>query len=111
MIEIIRPGDPAYRDLRDVYTATGAPASILRPSSADEVVQALDQVDGELSVRSGGHGISSIATNAGGTVIDLGRLDAVEPLGGDLVRAGPGARWGDVAATLRPRPCTPPRSR
>ncbi|MDG4782743.1 FAD-binding oxidoreductase [Micromonospora sp. WMMD961] len=107
MIEIVRPGDPGYRDLRDVYTAAGAPAQVLRPGDADEVAEALAQAvaaGGDLAVRSGGHGISSIATNVGGSVIDLGRLASVEPIedSDGLVRVGPGARWGDVAATLRP---------
>ena len=107
MIETVRPGDPRYQDLKDVYTATGAPERVLRPGDAGEVAQALEQAvaaGGDLAVRSGGHGISSIATNVGGTVIDLGRLSTVEPLdgSGDLVRVGPGARWGDVAAALRP---------
>ena len=31
-----------------------------------------------------------------------GRLDQVERTGEDLVRVGPGARWGDVAAALHP---------
>ncbi|ASW57805.1 FAD-binding oxidoreductase [Plantactinospora sp. KBS50] len=107
MIEIVRPGDRRYRDLRDVYTATGAPAMVLRPGDAAEVAEALDRAlaaGGELSVRSGGHGMSSVATNVGGSVIDLGRLAEVELVdrAERLVRIGPGARWGDVAAALRP---------
>lgn len=27
MLDVIRPGDPRYADLRHVYTATGAPAA------------------------------------------------------------------------------------
>ena len=106
MLDIVRPGDPAYPGVRHVYTATGSPAAVVRPRSATEVAAALTlarEAGGPLSIRSGGHGISSIATNDGGTVIDLARLDAVEPLAGDLVRIGPGARWGDVAAALAPR--------
>ncbi|MCO8277553.1 FAD-dependent oxidoreductase [Actinoplanes sp. TRM 88003] len=105
MLDIIRPGDPAYRSVRHVYTATGSPAAVVRPRSADEVAAALGfarESGGPLAVRSGGHGISSVATNDGGTVIDLSRLDAVEPLQDNLVRIEPGARWGDVAAELSP---------
>jgi FAD/FMN-containing dehydrogenase len=59
---------------------------------------------GPLAVRSGGHGISSASTNMHGTVIDLGKLNTVERVrpGADLVRIGPGARWGDVVAALHP---------
>ncbi|WP_250009276.1 FAD-binding oxidoreductase [Actinoplanes sp. M2I2] len=105
MLDVIRPGDPAYRSVQHVYTATGSPAAVVRPRSATEVGAALGfarDAGGPLSIRSGGHGISSVSTNDGGTVIDLSRLDAVKALGDDLVRIGPGARWGDVAAELSP---------
>ncbi|MFG1991026.1 FAD-binding oxidoreductase [Actinoplanes sp. NPDC048988] len=105
MLEVVRPGDRLYRAVRDVYTATGRPAAVARPASTPEVVEALRfarDAGGPLSVRSGGHGISSVATNVEGTVIDLGLLNSVERIGDDLVRIGPGARWGDVAAALHP---------
>ncbi|XVU29828.1 FAD-binding oxidoreductase [Actinoplanes sp. CA-054009] len=105
MLEVVRPGDRLYPAVRDVYTATGRPAAVARPSGTAEVAEVLRlarDAGGPLSVRSGGHGISSVATNVGGTVIDLGRLNTVERIGGDLVRVGPGARWGDVAAALHP---------
>jgi FAD/FMN-containing dehydrogenase len=106
-LDIIRPNDPRYSDVRDVYTATGSPAAVIRPRSAEEVAQALllaRQTGGPLSIRSGGHGVSSISTNVGGTVIDLGALNSIERVDpdGSLVRIGPGARWGDVALALRP---------
>ncbi|MEW2516316.1 FAD-dependent oxidoreductase [Streptomyces sp. NPDC046870] len=107
MLDIIRPDDRRYADLRHVYTATGAPAAVVRPRSTAEVVEALGfarDAEGPLSVRSGGHGISSVSTNQHGTVIDLSRLDTIERVGtdSDLVRIGPGARWGEVAAALYP---------
>ncbi|WP_433513663.1 FAD-binding oxidoreductase [Nonomuraea sp. CA-143628] len=107
MLDIIRPGDPRYGSVRHVYTATGSPARVIRPRTTAEVAEALSlgrEADGPLAIRSGGHGISSVSTNDGGTVIDLGELasiDRIEP-GGDLVRIGPGARWGEVAQALYP---------
>lgn len=56
--------------------------------------------EGPIAIRSGGHGISSISTNNGGTVIDLGALNSIERLGGSLVRLGPGAHWGHVGQRL-----------
>lgn len=106
MLDVVRPGDPACPAVRHVYTATGSPAAVVLPRSAAEVADALAfarDAGGPLSVRSGGHGMSSISTNDGGTVIDLSRLDAVHHVRDDLVRVGPGARWGDVAAELAPR--------
>lgn len=104
-LEIIRPGQSAYEAVRHVYSSTGSPAAVLLPTSAAEVADAVKfarSQPGPLAIRSGGHGISSIATNDGGTVIDLRRLDAVEHLGGAAIRVGPGARWGGVARALYP---------
>jgi FAD/FMN-containing dehydrogenase len=105
MFEIIRPGDRAYQSLRHVYTGTGAPAEVLRPHTAADVADALRHArdrGGPLAIRSGGHGISSRATNDGGVVLDLGLLRDIERIDGSLVRLGAGARWGAVARALRP---------
>lgn len=107
MLDIVRPGDRDYPALRHVYTATGSPAAVVRPRTAAEVAQAIAfarDTGGPLSIRSGGHGMSSTSTNDRGTVVDLGRLTAIDRLhpDDDLVRIGAGNRWGDVAAALRP---------
>lgn len=105
MLEIIRPNDAEYASLQHVYSGTGTPAEIMRPTTASEVTSALqfaEESKGEMSIRSGGHGISSIATNNGGVVIDLGRFNDIERIGDTTVRIGPGARWGHVARTLQP---------
>jgi FAD/FMN-containing dehydrogenase len=105
VLDVIRPGSAGYSGVRHVYMATGSPAAVVRPRSADEVPEALAfaRAQGEtISIRSGGHGISSISTNTGGVVIDLGALSTVERLDDTRVRIGPGARWGSVAKTLYP---------
>lgn len=105
MLDVIRVGDPRYESFRHTYTATGSPAAIIRVRAADEAPEALALARGAgtpFAVRSGGHGISSVSTNDGGTVIDLSALDSVERLGGSRVRIGPGARWGHVAEALLP---------
>ena len=105
MFEIVRPGQPAYESLRHVYTATGSPAEILRPATDWDVGEALRYARDSglpLAIRSGGHGISSRATNDGGIVLDLGHLDQIKRLDDHRVRIGTGARWGQVAHTLRP---------
>jgi len=105
MLDIVRAKDRDYASLQHVYGATGAPSSIIRPRTTGEVAEALAlarETGGELSIRSGGHGISSISTNYGGTVIDLGRLNAIERTGNSSVRLGPGAHWGHVARELYP---------
>jgi FAD/FMN-containing dehydrogenase len=105
VLEIIRPDSRQYAAVRHVYGAAGSPAIVLRPTSTEEVAEALavyGDIGGELSIRSGGHGISSIATNTGGTVIDLSRLSAIDRTGDTTVRIGPGAHWGHVARQLTP---------
>lgn len=85
--------------------ATGSPAAVVRVRNSAEVPDALAFAraqDGPFAVRSGGHGISSIATNVGGTVIDLSQLNDIELLGGRRFRIGAGARWGQVAHALYP---------
>jgi FAD/FMN-containing dehydrogenase len=105
VLDVIRPGDARYPGVRHVYTATGSPAAVVRPRSAAEVPEALAFARAQaevVAIRSGGHGISSISTNVGGVVVDLGALDTVERLDGEHVRIGPGARWGGVARALYP---------
>jgi FAD/FMN-containing dehydrogenase len=105
VLDIIRPGTAQYSTVQHVYMATGSPTAVVRPQFAAEVPEALAfaRAQGEvISIRSGGHGISSIATNTGGVVIDLGALNGVERLDDTHVRIGPGARWGNVAKTLYP---------
>jgi FAD/FMN-containing dehydrogenase len=102
-IEMVEPQDPAYAGVRDVYSATGSPARVLLPRNSAEVARALELARSHgapLAIRSGGHGISSVATNDGGTVIDLRRLNRVARLDGARVALGPGARWGAVARDL-----------
>jgi FAD/FMN-containing dehydrogenase len=102
-MQTVVPGDRAYESVRHVYSAQGSPARVLLPTNAEQVAHALQQAQswtGPLSIRSGGHGISSIATNDGGTVIDLRHLSRIEHLGGATVTLGPGARWGAVAEQL-----------
>ena len=65
-LRIITPGDPGYEDVRHVYSATGSPARVLLPVDADQTARALEIAVGQgdpFAIRSGGHGISSIATN------------------------------------------------
>ena len=103
MLEIVRPADSGYSELQHVYSRAGHPAAVYLPRSASEVAEAVSRVHDSgrpLAVRSGGHGISSVATNDGGDVIDLRNLSSVNYLGGHSVRIGPGARWGQVAREL-----------
>jgi hypothetical protein len=104
----VEPGDSAYGAVRSTYQRGGAPGLVLRPSSVDEVRDAVSFARRHqglpLGIRSGGHGISGRSTNNGGIVIDLKELNAIHVVDekSRLVRIGPGARWMDVATTLQP---------
>lgn len=101
---LIRPGDTDYDAASTTYAATGAPAVIVRPSSAADVAAAVLHARDNglvLSVRSGGHGGHGLSTNTGGLVIDLSSLASIA-VDGDTVTIGGGAVWGDIAAALRP---------
>jgi FAD/FMN-containing dehydrogenase len=101
----VRPGDAGYDAARTTIASTAEPAVVLRPTSAEEVVAALRYAREEgldVAVRSGGHNALGFGNIDGGAVLDVSRLDAVEVLGGDLVRIGAGATWGAVAEALAP---------
>ncbi len=104
---LVLPSDPRYGPLRHTYSYRGSPAAVLRPGTAGAVVDALSYATASglpLSVRSGGHGISSTSTNDGGIVLDLSAMNTVDVLdpGTGRVRIGAGARWGEVAQVLSP---------
>ena len=102
----VEPGDHGYARYQSAYMRGGRPGLILRPQTIEEVQDAVryarTQRDVPLGIFSAGHGISGRSLNEGGLVIDVGALNAVEPLGGQRVRTGPGARWADVAKVLSP---------
>ncbi|MCR6689979.1 LLM class flavin-dependent oxidoreductase [Cellulomonas sp.] len=106
-LRAVEPGDRAYATVRSTYVWPGAPALVLQPETSEQVAQAVRYARAQgvpVAVRSGGHGIAGRATNDGGVVVDVGRLDAVQVLdrAARLVRVGAGAHWGDVAAALAP---------
>ncbi|HEU5158167.1 MAG TPA: FAD-binding oxidoreductase [Streptosporangiaceae bacterium] len=105
--DIVRPGDPGYRQAGRVYAVQSEPALLIRPRTADDVAVAIRYARDAslaLSVRGGGHHFGGLGTNDGGVVIDLSELSAIEVVDpvSRVVRLGPGAVWADVARRLRP---------
>jgi FAD/FMN-containing dehydrogenase len=105
--DVVLPTSSSYDELRNVFNRAGSPAAIVRAQTNDDVITAIRLAREHhvaLSVRSGGHGLSGLATNNGGLVIDLAHFNAVGLLdpAHHLVRVGAGSHWGDVAQALAP---------
>ncbi|MTE22516.1 FAD-binding protein [Streptomyces sp. TRM43335] len=103
---VVLPGDSAYEELRNVFSHKGAPEVIVRCDGTEDVRAAVlfaREHGLRISVRSGGHSNAGLSTDDGGIVIDLSRLNTVEPVdaGRGLVRVGPGATWIEVADRLQ----------
>jgi FAD/FMN-containing dehydrogenase len=103
--DVVAPEGPEYEALCRVFNRVGSPAVIVRAQSNEDIVMALRFAREQrlpVSVRSGGHLLTGQATNDGGLVVDLARLNTVAPLDPEqhLVRIGAGAHWGEVAAAL-----------
>ncbi|MEV6781250.1 LLM class flavin-dependent oxidoreductase [Streptomyces sp. NPDC051098] len=104
--KVIEPGDRMYERVRHSYSRTGSPALVIQAENADDVVAALAYARSQnvdISVRSGGHGLSGRSTDEGG-IIDLSKMNSVEVLdaAAGQIRVEPGARWGHVAQALAP---------
>ncbi len=92
--------DEGWDAARLSHAGVGAPDTIVRVSTLDDVVLAVRFAAAShqaLVVRGGGH--SAWCTLDGGLLLDLSALDGIE-VDGDLVRVGGGAVWGDVGRAL-----------
>src|SRR5690606_8091654 len=102
--ELLFPGDAAYEAVRPVYYGAGDPAAIIRPTTTEQVADALRLAREQrlgVSVRSGGHA-AKVFPNPDGLVIDMAGFDAIEVRSDGTVRVGTGATWGRVAQALEP---------
>lgn len=104
---MVEPGEARYGAVKSTYMRGGTPSLVLQPQTPQEVSAAVlfAQEQGvEVGTRSGGHGFSGRSTNRGGIVIDVGGLNQIQVLdkANRIVRVGPGARWGQVAAAIEP---------
>lgn len=104
-MNVLTPESDEYERFRHSYAYRGSPSLIIFCESADDVTSGLGFARSTglpISVRSGGHGVSSRSTNDGGVIVDLSRMNAVEVVDErtGVTRIGPGARWSTVASTL-----------
>src|SRR5918995_2117270 len=98
--DIIMPGDPAYDEARTLFNTMidKRPAVIAKCENIDDVARAIRfgrELELEVAVRCGGHGVAGTALTDGGIVIDLRRMNTVT--------VDPEARTATVAggATMR----------
>jgi FAD/FMN-containing dehydrogenase len=99
---VLRPGDSGWADAVLIWNGmvAGVPALVLQPSSAHDVVAAVDFARDHgvlLSVKGGGHNIAGTAIAEGGLTLDMSHLRrvAVDPRG-PLADVGAGALLRDV---------------
>jgi FAD/FMN-containing dehydrogenase len=97
--EVIRPGDAAYEEARQIWNGAHdrRPALIARCAGAADVVRAVEFARSQnllVSVRGGSHSIPGFSTNDGGIVIDLSLMNSVrvDPEA-RTARAEGGATW------------------
>jgi FAD/FMN-containing dehydrogenase len=101
---VFSPDDDEFAEALAGYTAPG-PAVIMAAASADDVVAAVRFAAAEglrVAVRSGGHAGPMFSPGADRVLIDLRALSSIVVTGeSGIVKVGPGAVWGDVAAEVQ----------
>jgi FAD/FMN-containing dehydrogenase len=98
----IRPTDPDYDDVREVFNAMhgGRPAVAIRCMGAADVVAGVNfarEHGLDLAVRGGGHSIAGLSAHEGGVLLDLAPMRGVlvDPER-RVVHVQGGALWSDV---------------
>ena len=79
------------------------PGAVATPENAEEVAGVVRRagLDGvPVAIRGAGHSQSGQSLTDGGVVLDTTRLNRVEPVGQELIRAQGGAQWGHVVDAL-----------
>jgi FAD/FMN-containing dehydrogenase len=101
---VFSPDDDGFAAALFPYSAPG-PAVIVRAASAADAVAAVLFAGAAglgVAVRSGGHAGPIFSPGAGTLLIDLHALSSIVVTPDDgIVEIGPGATWGDVAATAQ----------
>jgi FAD/FMN-containing dehydrogenase len=99
--ELIRPGDPAYDDVRMVWNASidRRPTLIARPRGAADVIAAVDfarRIGVPIAVRCGGHSVAGKSVADGALLVDLSLMKGVRvDASRRTARANAGVLWGE----------------
>src|SRR3954447_23616353 len=104
---VLTPGRDGYDEARTVFNAMvdNRPAAIVKCTDPHDVIAAIDLARAraaEVSIRSGGHGVTGSQIADEGIVIDLTEMKriAVEPEA-RTVRAQAGVTWGELDAATQ----------
>jgi FAD/FMN-containing dehydrogenase len=114
---VLTPDDPAYADARRLHNAMidKRPAVIARCEDARDVAAALAHardLDLEVAVRGGGHGVAGTALAHEGLVIDLSPMRRVEiDPAGRTARVAGGARMTELDRACQPHGLATPGGR
>src|SRR3954469_18072631 len=105
--EVLTPGSAGYGDACTIFNAMieKRPAAIVRAKDPADVIAAVELARAsaaELSVRSGGHGVTGAALTDGGITIDMSAMKRirVDPAA-RIVRAQAGVTWGELDAAAQ----------
>src|SRR5919202_4614341 len=102
--DVLTPDRDGYDEARTVFNAMvdKRPAAIVRCADPADVIAAVDLARvraAEVSVRSGGHGVTGSQISEGGLVIDLTAMKRIQvDPAAKTVRAQAGATWGQPGA-------------
>src|SRR3954469_18284702 len=105
--EVLTPADAGYDEARTVFNAMidKHPAAIVRCVDPHDVMATVDLARvraAEVSIRSGGHGVTGMQIAEGGIVIDLTPMKriTVDPEA-RVARAQAGVTWGELDAATQ----------
>jgi FAD/FMN-containing dehydrogenase len=105
--EVLTPGSASYDEARAVFNAMvdKRPAAIVRCKDPADVIAAVDLARvraAELSVRSGGHGVSGSQLSDGGITVDLTAMKRIQvDESARVARAQAGVTWGELDAATQ----------
>jgi FAD/FMN-containing dehydrogenase len=105
--DVLTPGKPGYDEARTCFNAMidKRPAAIVRCKDPSDVMAAVDFARlraAEVSIRSGGHGVTGAQISDGGVTLDLSEMKRihVDPEA-RVAKAQAGVTWGELDAACQ----------
>lgn len=106
--DLIRKDDPRYEELRKGFNKriNKFPLVIALCTSTEEVAEAIKYARKNklaIAVKSGGHSMEGFSSNDGGMVINLSKMNTVEVIEDEIVKAGPGCTLSHLYDEILPK--------